>query len=69
MMLQLLVDRFNLKYHYEKRELPMYALIVAKDGLKMKPTKPDQDGPETDAPRPGDAPIPGNGHAPRRAGA
>ena len=32
MMLQLLVDRFNLKYHYEKRELPMYALVVAKDG-------------------------------------
>ena len=30
MMLQLLVDRFNLKYHYEKRELPMYALVVAK---------------------------------------
>jgi bla regulator protein blaR1 len=43
MMLQLLVDRFNLKYHHEKRELPMYALVVAKDGLKMKPTKPDPD--------------------------
>ena len=65
MMLQLLVDRFNLKYHYEKRELPMYALVVAKDGLKMKPTKADQDGPETDAPKPGDAPGPGDGRAPR----
>ena len=61
MMLQLLVDRFNLKYHDEKRELPMYALVVAKDGLKMKPTKADQDGPETDAPKPGDAPGPGDG--------
>jgi uncharacterized protein (TIGR03435 family) len=65
MMLQLLVDRFNLKYHHEKRELPMYALIVAKDGLKMKPTKPDQDAPETDAPPAGDTPIPGNGQQPR----
>ncbi len=44
MMLQLLVDRFNLKYHHEKRELPMYALVIAKSGLKMKPTRPDQGG-------------------------
>ena len=39
MMLPLLVERFNLKYHHENRELPMYALVVAKGGLKMKPTK------------------------------
>ncbi|HEY2470352.1 MAG TPA: TIGR03435 family protein [Terracidiphilus sp.] len=61
MMLQLLVDRFNLKYHHEKRELPMYALVVAKSGLKMKPTKPDEDPPQTDAPKSGDAPKPGDG--------
>lgn len=65
MMLQLLVDRFNLKYHYEKRELPMYALVVAKDGLKMKPTKADQDAPNADAPKPGDAPGPGDDRGPR----
>ena len=65
MMLQLLVDRFNLKYHHEKRELPMYALVVAKDGLKMKPTKADQDVPGADAPKPGDAPGPGDDRAPR----
>lgn len=56
MMLQLLVDRFHLQYHYEKRELPMYALVVAKGGLKMKPSKPDQDPPEANASRPGDGP-------------
>ena len=58
MMLQLLVDRFNLKYHHEQRELPMYTLAVAKSGLKMKPTKPDQDAPEPEAPPPGDGPQP-----------
>jgi bla regulator protein BlaR1 len=56
MMLQLLVDRFHLKYHHEKRELPMYALVVAKGGLKMKPSKPDENPPQADAPKPGDAP-------------
>jgi bla regulator protein BlaR1 len=65
MMLQLLVDRFNLKYHYEKRELPMYSLVVAKDGLKMKPTKAEEDAPGADAPRPGDAPGPRDGDPPR----
>ncbi|MGA8088236.1 MAG: M56 and DUF3738 domain-containing protein [Terracidiphilus sp.] len=65
MMLQLLVDRFHLKYHREKRELPMYALVVAKDGLKMKPTKTDQDPPETGAPQQGDTPRSGNAGPPR----
>jgi uncharacterized protein (TIGR03435 family) len=65
MMLQLLVDRFNLKYHHEQRELPMYALVVAKSGLKMKPTKPDPNDAEDDAPPPKDAPKPGDGPQPR----
>lgn len=67
MMLQLLVDRFGLKYHHEKRELPMYALVVAKGGLKMKPTKADQDDPGTNAPPPGDPPRPGDSGRPRMA--
>ena len=58
MMLQLLVDRFNLKYHHEQREMTMYTMVVAKSGLKMKPTKPDQDGPEPDTPPSGDGPRP-----------
>ena len=40
MLLPLLEDRFNLKYHHETRELPMYALVVAKGGLKMKASAP-----------------------------
>lgn len=41
MMLPLLEDRFNLKYHHETRDLPIYALVVAKGGVKMKETAPD----------------------------
>jgi uncharacterized protein (TIGR03435 family) len=41
MMLPLLQDRFNLKYHHETRELPIYALVVAKGGVKMKEAAPD----------------------------
>lgn len=63
MMLQLLVDRFGLKYHHEQRELPMYALVVAKGGLKMKPTKPD-DAAGENAPPPPDPPRPGDGPRP-----
>jgi uncharacterized protein (TIGR03435 family) len=64
MMLQLLVDRFNLKYHHETRELPMYALVVAKSGSKMKPAKPDQDRPGTKALPPGEPRRSGDGERP-----
>jgi uncharacterized protein (TIGR03435 family) len=37
MLQSLLADRFNLKVHWQKRELPVYALVVAKDGPKFKP--------------------------------
>lgn len=35
LMENLLTDRFHLKFHYEKRELPVYALTVTKGGPKM----------------------------------
>lgn len=39
MVQSLLAERFNLKVSFEKRELPVYALVVAKGGLKcMKST-------------------------------
>jgi uncharacterized protein (TIGR03435 family) len=42
----LLEDRFQLKLHYERRELPLYIMTLAKDGPKMKavdpPPPPDQ---------------------------
>lgn len=37
----LLADRFQLKFHREPLTLRAYALVIAKDGLKMQPAKPD----------------------------
>lgn len=44
MIQNLLADRFKLTYHREKRELPVYALIVGKGGIKLTeaPSKPDE---------------------------
>jgi len=38
MVRSLLEDRFQLKWHQEMRELPVYNLVVAKGGLKMRPS-------------------------------
>jgi uncharacterized protein (TIGR03435 family) len=35
----MLAERFNLKIGHETKELPIYALVVAKNGLKISPTK------------------------------
>jgi bla regulator protein BlaR1 len=39
MLQALLEDRFKLKIHRETREIPVYALTVAKSGSKLKPFK------------------------------
>lgn len=39
MFQQLLADRFQLKVHWETRELPVYALVATKSGAKLQPTK------------------------------
>jgi uncharacterized protein (TIGR03435 family) len=36
MMQQLIVDRFGLKFHNDKRELPAYAVTIVKGGEKIK---------------------------------
>ena len=42
LMLQgVLTDRFKLKAHRETKELPMYALVVAKGGFKLKDADPN----------------------------
>jgi bla regulator protein blaR1 len=58
MILPLLIERFNLRYHHEMRELPGYVLVLAKGGPKMKavevqdtdlpPRPPDTGDPKTD---------------------
>lgn len=44
LMQQILEERFGMKFHTEKRELPVYNLVVAKQGLKVKPSGPDEKG-------------------------
>jgi len=45
MMIQkLLADRFQLKFHYEKRELPVYAIRLAKTGAKITKSADDPKG-------------------------
>ncbi len=44
MFQQLLADRFHLRYHWETRTLPIYALVVAKNGPHLHPsTQTDYD--------------------------
>jgi uncharacterized protein (TIGR03435 family) len=44
-MQAILRDRFELKLRVETRELPIYALITAKSGSKLKPPEPGGKGP------------------------
>jgi uncharacterized protein (TIGR03435 family) len=41
---QLLADRFHLQVHWDTRELPVYALVVAKNGPKLKAPKTPEQG-------------------------
>jgi uncharacterized protein (TIGR03435 family) len=43
MLQSLLADRFKLTLHHETKELPMYALVVAKNGPKFKSIESDAD--------------------------
>ena len=53
MVQSLLADRFALKANIETRELPVYALVVAKGGIKMKQVRPDPPPPPGTQPPPG----------------
>lgn len=67
MLQALLEDRFKLRVRRENKEMPAYALVVAKGGPKMKPTEPGSCTPmdDTQGPRPPLAP----GQPPRCGGA
>jgi uncharacterized protein (TIGR03435 family) len=41
MMRSALADRFHMKAHMERREIPVYELVVAKGGLKLKQATKD----------------------------
>ena len=46
MLRTLLEDRFHLAVHFESKDMPGYALVVAKSGFKLKPVEPG--GSDTD---------------------
>jgi bla regulator protein BlaR1 len=56
MLQQLLADRFNLKIHHETKQLPIYALVVAKNGPKLEEVKEE---PKEDTSVPGGGSGPG----------
>jgi uncharacterized protein (TIGR03435 family) len=48
MLQNLLTERFGLRFHHEKRELPVYAIQIAKGGNKLKPAaNPDAEADQT----------------------
>ena len=53
MLRKLLADRFQVVLHQETRELPMYALLVGKNGPKLQESKKDDDPAKASAARPG----------------
>jgi uncharacterized protein (TIGR03435 family) len=61
MLQNLLKERFQLALHRENKELPVYELVVGKDGPKLKESA-DQSDPEA-APRGGAAALAGAGEA------
>ncbi len=44
MVQKLLADRFQLKFHHEKRELSVYAIVVGKHGPKLTKSQGDPNG-------------------------
>jgi bla regulator protein blaR1 len=60
MLQPLLEDRFNLKFHHETREMPVYMLVVAKGGSKLKEASPEGAVPDGGPPRRGMMMSPGS---------
>jgi uncharacterized protein (TIGR03435 family) len=64
MLQALLEDRFKLALHRETRQLPVYELVVVKNGLKLQPTKDgtcipfSPDSPPLPPPAPGTTRLP-----------
>jgi len=56
MLLPLLAERFNLRYHHETRELPMYLLVVSKGGSKLTESKDPTPSPSPNDAGPGRVP-------------
>jgi len=60
----MLEDRFQLKAHLETREMPIYNLVVGKDGPKIKKSEDQTPPPITAAPRQPCSPAPADQQGP-----
>jgi uncharacterized protein (TIGR03435 family) len=58
MLQNLLAERFKLTVHRETKDLPMYSLLVAKGGLKIKESAEVPAPPKDDADAPSPPPLP-----------
>ncbi len=56
MLQNLVAERFNLTLHHETKDLPLYELVVAKNGPKLKPWVEDPNAPPPAPPSPGTPP-------------
>ena len=45
MMQTLLADRFKLVVHWEKKDMPIFAMLIGKGGFKLEPSDPAKDVP------------------------
>jgi uncharacterized protein (TIGR03435 family) len=52
----LLAQRFQLKFHRETKELPVFEVVVAKGGPKLKESAPEPEVPKDQPAKPADAP-------------
>jgi uncharacterized protein (TIGR03435 family) len=63
MLQALLTDRFQLKFHREKRDLPVYALVLGKGPLKLKEVPPSEDNAQNKGEAPGSINVAAGGSA------
>jgi len=47
MLRNLLIERFQLQYHFEKKEMQVYDLVLARNGPKFKEAPPESSGENT----------------------
>jgi uncharacterized protein (TIGR03435 family) len=65
LMLQaLLIDRLKLTIHHETKELPVYSLVIAKNGPKLQETKPNPATPDVPVGRGGASVTTDTGNGP-----
>lgn len=52
MLQRLLAERFGLKVHWDTKEMPLYELVVAKNGPKFKESKGEKEDPAAEPAKP-----------------